>query len=187
MINVPLLIIILSFVLLVIVWTALLFPNKQTEKNAGGAFLRIIFYIIIVLVVYLQNEVSFLASHVWTESNVIKNIAPIVTVLGLSVMFWARFTLGKNWSANIVLKKDHQLVTSGPYAYIRHPIYGGLILMILGVALYINSFVVSIFFLVFIFGAYYKAKREEKLLIENFKEEYLAYKQKTKMLVPYLF
>ena len=116
-----------------------------------------------------------------------KIIADIVTFLGMLIMIWARKTLDRNWSANIVLKKEHELITSGPYAFVRHPIYTGLSLMILGVVIYINTLAFTIFFVLFFFGAYYKAKKEERLLINHFADKYLEYKKKTKALIPFIF
>jgi protein-S-isoprenylcysteine O-methyltransferase Ste14 len=55
-----------------------------------------------------------------------------LTVLGLGVMAWSRIVLGRNWSAAVTIKKDHELVTSGPYATIRHPLYSGVLLAMLG-------------------------------------------------------
>jgi protein-S-isoprenylcysteine O-methyltransferase Ste14 len=114
-------------------------------------------------------------------------LADIVTALGLMIMIWSRITLGKNWSANIVLKEEHRLVTTGPYAYVRHPIYSGLILMVLGVILYVNTLILTVFFIVFFFGAYFKANKEEKILLTIFPIEYAEYKKKVKALIPLIF
>ena len=102
-------------------------------------------------------------------------------------MLWARKTLDRNWSANIVLKDSHELITSGPYKFVRHPIYTGISLMVLGVVLYVNTLAFTIFFILFFFGAYYKAKKEEKLLISHFGEKYINYKKEVKALIPYIF
>ncbi|TAK97054.1 isoprenylcysteine carboxylmethyltransferase family protein [Patescibacteria group bacterium] len=102
------------------------------------------------------------------------------------MMFSGRLSLGKNWSANIVIKESHELVTSGPYAYVRHPIYSGLILMVLGVVLYVDTLGWLAFFVIFFLGAYYKARKEEKILTDHF-PGYLEYKNKVKALIPFIF
>lgn len=102
-------------------------------------------------------------------------------------MIWSRSTLGSNWSANVVFKEDHELVTHGPYAYARHPIYSGLLLMVLGVAIYAgNSMWFSLFTLFFI-GAYYKAHKEERLLTMHFPEEYPVYVKRVRAIIPFVF
>ncbi len=175
------------FVLMFIFWILTAFSTKRTVEKKGGTVIRIIFYLIIILVIYLQGHVAFLATNLWPKTVGIKIIADLVTFCGLLVMIWARITLGRNWSANIVLKEDHKLVTNGPYAYVRHPIYSGLILMILGVVLYVDTLILTIFFVAFFFGAYYKARKEEKLLMTTFEREYSEYKKKVKALVPLVF
>ncbi len=69
----------------------------------------------------------------------------------------------------------------------RHPIYTGLSLMVLGVVVYVNTLAFAIFFVLFFFGACYKAKKEEKLLSVYFSDKYFEYKKKTKLLIPFIF
>jgi protein-S-isoprenylcysteine O-methyltransferase Ste14 len=179
--------IITCFLVMAIIWVATAFSTKRVVKKSGGWTLRFIFYATIALFVYLQKNIDFLTISLWPKTVATYVIADIVTSAGLLVMLWARITLGKNWSANIVIKENHELITSGPYAYVRHPIYSGLILMVLGVVLYVNTLGWLVFFIIFFFGAYYKARKEEKLLIDNFTDAYLEYKKHTKILIPFLF
>ena len=185
--NLGVIIIISCFLLMAVFWVATAFSTKKTVKKAGGWTLRLIFYFVIILVIYLQKNIGFFAISLWPKNILVEIIASAVTIFGLITMIWARVTLGKNWSANIVLKEDHSLITTGPYAYVRHPIYTGLILMILGVVLYADTVALTIFFVVFFFGAYYKARREEKLLLTTFPETYLEYRKKVKALIPFVF
>ena len=187
MTDFTLLFIILCFLIMITFWVSKLFSTKKTVKNTGGGVLRFFFYLIIVIFIFLQYSVDFLSIKLWPNTLTVKIIADVVTLLGLLTMLWARKTLDKNWSANIVLKEDHELITTGPYAFVRHPIYTGLILMVLGVVLYVNTLAFTIFFILFFFGAYYKAKKEEKLLISHFKERYVEYKKSVKVLIPFVF
>ena len=114
-------------------------------------------------------------------------IADIVVLAGLIVMIWSRVTLGKNWSANIVLKEGHELITSGPYSFVRHPIYSGLLLMILGVTLYVGSFAWLVLFVLFFIGAYFKAMKEEELMVKQFSQEYNEYRRRVKAIIPFIF
>lgn len=168
-------------------WIITAFYTKRNKTKTEGWTLRLVAIIVVILFIYLQKNVDFLGSRLWEESDTIKIIADLVTFIGLIIMMWARKSLGNNWSGNIVLKENHQLITTGPYAYVRHPIYSGLIMMVLGVTLYVNTYVMVIFVVIFFFGAYYKAQKEEKLLISYFPEDYFEYKKQTKALIPFIF
>lgn len=107
----------------------------------------------------------------------------VLCVLGFGVAINARRHLGRNWGMPMSRKEDAQLVTSGPYAFVRHPIYTGLILAMLGSAMGISVFWAPV--LIFI-GAYfiYSARREEKLMLQLFPQQYAAYRARTGMLWP---
>jgi protein-S-isoprenylcysteine O-methyltransferase Ste14 len=105
--------------------------------------------------------------------------------LGLFVAIWARITLGGNWSARVTLKENHELVQRGPYRVVRHPIYSGLLLMILATAILIGQvggFVVLAFCSC---GLWVKLRWEEALLIKHF-PEYSEYMRRTTALVPFV-
>lgn len=105
--------------------------------------------------------------------------------LGFGLAISARVNLGRNWGTPMSRKENPELVSGGPYAFIRHPIYAGILLAMLGSAIGENL----VFALVLIpFGAYffYTARREEALMTEQFPAEYRAYQQRTKMFVPFV-
>ena len=106
-------------------------------------------------------------------------------VAGLALAVWARLTLGRNWGMPMTLKDEPELVTSGPYRSIRHPIYTGILLAMLGTALatYVVAFVIFA-----VMGAYfvYSARVEDGLMAKSFPSTYPAYRRRTKMLVPFL-
>lgn len=187
MTNLPLLFIITCYLILAAVWTVTAFSNKKVSKKSGGWILRLVFYTTIVLFVFLQKLVPFFAISLWPKNLTAYIIADAITFAGLLIMIWARITLGKNWSGNIVIKENHELIIGGPYKYVRHPIYSGLILMVLGVVLYFNTLALVIFFGIFFWGAYYKAKKEEGILTKHFSDNYLEYKKHTKYLIPFIF
>lgn len=187
MIDLTLIFIILCFLVKIGFWLSKLSSVKKTVNNTGGGVMRFFFYFFIILFIYLQYSLDFLNIKLWPTTLTTKIIADVVTFVGMLIMIWARKTLDNNWSANIVLKQDHELITSGPYAFVRHPIYTGLSLMVLGVVIYVNTLAFAIFFVLFFFGAYYKAKKEERLLSNHFADKYIEYKKKTKALIPFIF
>jgi protein-S-isoprenylcysteine O-methyltransferase Ste14 len=93
--------------------------------------------------------------------------------------------IGRNWGTPMTQKNEPELVTSGPYRLVRHPIYSGIILAGIGTALGLSWFWLIA---VVLAGVYfiYSATVEERYLTEQFPDEYPAYKRSTKMLVPYL-
>jgi protein-S-isoprenylcysteine O-methyltransferase Ste14 len=105
--------------------------------------------------------------------------------LGVALAIWARVYLGKNWGMPMSRKEHPELVTTGPYAYVRHPIYTGLLLAMFGSAIAETAFWLVPLVVV---GAYfiYSARSEEKGMVEEFPERYPAYQKRTKILVPFL-
>jgi protein-S-isoprenylcysteine O-methyltransferase Ste14 len=112
--------------------------------------------------------------------------AAVMTAAGIGVAIWARVFIGSNWSPRPAVKEHHELVTTGPYAYVRHPIYTGMLLATLGTALTGTVFGIGAFaFASFVFLT--RIGREEKIMLELFPNEYPAYQTRTKRLVPFLW
>jgi protein-S-isoprenylcysteine O-methyltransferase Ste14 len=107
-------------------------------------------------------------------------------VLGFGFAFWARVHLGRNWGMPMSLRQDHELVTSGPYAYVRHPIYTGLLLATIGTTLAIGLLGAWFFVVCFVYFLV-SARIEEKMMLAQFPEAYPAYRRRTKMLIPFVF
>lgn len=134
----------------------------------------------------ILHRLGYLGSH-WLAplDPVTRGIGVTICVAGLAFAVWARRELGRNWGRPMTLKADPELITSGAYAYVRHPIYGGIFLAMLGSALaeglawLIPTVVVGAYFL-------YSAKIEERLMRERFPLQYPDYVKRTKMLIPFL-
>jgi protein-S-isoprenylcysteine O-methyltransferase Ste14 len=111
----------------------------------------------------------------------------ILLIVGLIVAILARRTLAGNWSGAVALKEDHKLITTGLYQYVRHPIYTGMLLMILGTALSLGTLGAMIGFLSILLGVLLKLNEEEALMTEHFAQEYKSYKKRTKTLIPFIW
>jgi len=111
-----------------------------------------------------------------------------LVVLGLGSAILARYSLGTNWanSYEYQVKQKQQLITTGIYAYIRNPIYSGLVVAVIGAELVADSYLFLVYF-IFFWGAYKQSKLEEKILEEHFGKEYRDYKKRTKVLIPFVF
>ena len=105
---------------------------------------------------------------------------------GLTFAIWARVHLGRNWGTPMTQKDDPELVTSGPYHLVRHPIYSGILMAGVGTAVALNWLWLTVFALAGIY-LLYSATVEERYLTEKFPDSYPAYRRSTKMLVPYIF
>jgi protein-S-isoprenylcysteine O-methyltransferase Ste14 len=106
---------------------------------------------------------------------------------GATVAIWARFTIGTNWSGVVTLKEDHELVQAGPYRFVRHPIYSGILLMGLGTQIvYAEAFGFEL--LLFVSAVFaYKLRIEEDLMTEQFPSQYKEYRRHVKAIIPFLW
>jgi len=111
----------------------------------------------------------------------------LLIAAGLGFSVWARQHLGRNWSGTVQVKQDHQLVRDGPYRFVRHPIYTGVLTALLGTAL-VNNHWGGILAVVIAFGSFWrKLTLEERFMGETFGSAYEEYRRKTAALIPFLF
>jgi len=112
-------------------------------------------------------------------------VGAIVFASGLGLAVWARIHLGRNWGMPMSQKQEPELVTDGPYRFVRHPIYTGILLALLGTALATNLYWLLACIVV---GAYfvYSARVEERNLMRTFPRQYPIYRARTKMLIPFV-
>ena len=140
---------------------------------------------VILLVLLLLRSRAF-KGRVTTDDPWLQGVGLALFLLGLALAIWARLYLGRNWGMPMSQKVDPELVTTGPYRTVRHPIYSGIILAMIGTAV-----AVSLYWLVAVvlLGAYfvYSAFMEERLMSGLFPDSYPEYKRSTKMLVPFVF
>jgi protein-S-isoprenylcysteine O-methyltransferase Ste14 len=111
-------------------------------------------------------------------------IGAAICVAGLFVTIWARITLAGNWSSDVTFKQDHELIRAGPYRYVRHPIYTGLLLMALGTAIVATQLHCWLGVLAFGAGFWIKLCQEERLLLRHFPDQYPQYQKEVKALIP---
>ena len=109
----------------------------------------------------------------------------IACIAGFALAVWARLYLGRNWGMPMSLKEGHELVTTGPYRFIRHPIYTGMLLAIVGTAL-INGPIWVVVLAAMAVYCGYSARTEDSLMQQQFPEQYAQYKRRTKAIVPFL-
>jgi protein-S-isoprenylcysteine O-methyltransferase Ste14 len=108
-----------------------------------------------------------------------------LVLLGFGFALWARMHLGRNWGIPMSLRQGHELVTSGPYAYVRHPIYSGLMLAMIGSVLAVGLVWLALLVISFVYFLV-SARTEEKMMVAQFPDAYPAYRQRTRMLIPFV-
>ena len=179
------------WLIFIVYWAAMAVGAK---KNIGARFwsrevgLRVGAIVLVLLALRLpvfrqalRNALAYAAG----SSALIGAVGVVLCALGIGLAIWARAYLGRNWGMPMSRKENPELVTTGPYAYVRHPIYTGMLIAMLGSAIGESPFWSLPLVL---FGIYfvYSARREEKLMMEQFPEQYRAYMKRTKMLVPFI-
>jgi protein-S-isoprenylcysteine O-methyltransferase Ste14 len=140
----------------------------------------------VILIVLLLVRLRVFKGHSGTNHNAaLEGIGLAVFLLGLALAVWARLYLGRNWGMPMSQKDDPELVTTGPYSRVRHPIYSGIIIGMIG-----TTIAISLYWLVAVvlLGGYflYSAVVEERLMARLFPDSYPQYKESTKMLIPFV-
>jgi len=120
------------------------------------------------------------------HADSIRILGAAICAYGLFVTIWARRTLAGNWSSDVTFKQGHESIRTGPYRFVRHPIYTGLLIMSLGTAIEIGQLHCWLSLVVTAAGFWIKLKQEERLLLRHFPNEYPAYQKEVKALVPFV-
>ncbi|HEY6427441.1 MAG TPA: isoprenylcysteine carboxylmethyltransferase family protein [Acidimicrobiales bacterium] len=144
------------------------------------------FRLVIVVLVILFARIGVFRHHGLNTDPWRAGIGLVLFALGLGFAIWARLHIGRNWGTPMTQKVSPELVTSGPYHLVRHPIYSGILVAGVGTAIALSWLWLIAVGLV---GAYfiYSATVEERFMSEQFPDAYPAYKRSTKMLVPFIF
>ena len=170
----------IAWIILAVYWLA----TAVGVKPGRGSWRRIPITGLTTLWVVLLLDV-FQGGSLAVHSLVLAATGAVVSACGIVLTIWARIQLGRNWGMPMTQKTDPELVTSGPYRVVRHPIYTGLLLALLGTALVTN--LIGLIMVVILAGCfYYSASQEEHNLTATFPEAYPAYRANTKMLIPFV-
>ncbi len=118
----------------VLYWLIMAFPTKRTVERGGLIGYRVVTVVLVIGLIAAGRLLHVSShSHLWRTTLALGALTDCVVAAGAAFTVWARITLGRNWSAEVTFKQDHELIESGPYALARHPIYTGLIAMALGI------------------------------------------------------
>jgi protein-S-isoprenylcysteine O-methyltransferase Ste14 len=168
-------------------WTASAWGNKPDTFRMNPVW-RLLF---IALLASITAATRFLPRpldrRILPDTPWVQAACVAAVCLGVGFAIWARRTLGRNWSGNPTLKEGHELIQSGPYRWIRHPIYTGILLAVLG-TLASTGRLQDLPGLVFVLAACAaKMRAEERLMCRQFPGAYPSYRERTKALVPFVW
>jgi protein-S-isoprenylcysteine O-methyltransferase Ste14 len=173
-----------------IYWLAASVNTKPSQGASGrlgglgrfaGMRVGIVLLVLLVLRLGIFHKSGGATDNPWREG-----VGFAIFVMGLALAIWARLYLGRNWGVPMSRRVEPELVTTGPYRRVRHPIYSGIILAMIG-----TTVAVSLYWLVaaIVLGAYfaYSASVEERNMEQAFPEAYAKYKRSTKRLIPFIY
>jgi len=151
-------------------------------------------YLVVILLLFFIGPFLFVLAdmeHDWlfaTTSTWLAVVGLVIFAIASLIALWSRCHLGKQGTGVLVIVEDHHLITSGLYGYVRHPMYFGLILGMLGFTLVVQSVLVGPLAVILYFIIFnQRANHEEQLLIEAFDEEYEVYREGTAKLIPFIY
>lgn len=176
-----------GFYVLWLVWALRTKPTRIREGAASrlSYMVPIVFAYILMFTRYAASgclQTQLLPDNLWVQL-----LGITINFLGLLFAVWARMYLGGNWSSAVTVKVGHELVRNGPYRWVRHPIYSGLVLAMLGTAV-ANRQVRGVIALILAFiGFTIKSRIEERAMTHTFGAEYKAYSRNTGGILPKLY
>ena len=173
--------------LFAVVWVlAALFTKRSVYRETLAQRLR---YIIPILIgwffLFRAGRLPYpLDVRVIPHTNYLLAVAVIFSICGVALCLWARATLGRNWSGTVTLKEGHELIVRGPYRLVRHPIYTGILGLLVGTAMLQARIGALIGLLLIFVRLWIKLRQEEELMLKQFPDQYPAYQQRVKRLIP---
>jgi len=177
------------WVVFITVWLLAAASTKRTvyrESRAQRLRYWVLLVISYLLLLYGRELPYPLNLRVIPRATPIACAAAFLCVAGLGFALWARVTLGRNWSGVVTLKEGHELVQRGPYRFVRHPIYTGVLIMFFATAL-VQSHLAGFVGVLLMFASFWiKLDREETLMLRQFPERYAAYQKGVKRIIPFV-
>ncbi len=175
---------------LLAVWLVTSFSVKSTQRvqPVSDRLVHVLFTVAaFYLLVHTDYPWPLLEMRVLPRSAGILILGFVLLVVGVGFAVFARLIIGRNWSGNVTIKQDHELVCRGPYSLVRHPIYAGLLLAMLGTAIAAGSVHSFVGVLLAAIGFKIKSRVEERFMTEQFGAQYVSYRGRVKGLVPFVW
>jgi protein-S-isoprenylcysteine O-methyltransferase Ste14 len=161
-------------------------PPAESESSFYRPFRILLLAFAFLLLFWKRTAIGVLGSRFVPQTSAIAIAGFVIMLAGLGIGLWARRHLGEYWSDKVMLQASHKLIRSGPYAYMRHPIYSGVLLGMAGTALILGEWRGVLSFLLMSINYTIKAKREEHILRTQFGAEFEEHKNHAGFLLPRL-
>jgi protein-S-isoprenylcysteine O-methyltransferase Ste14 len=158
--------------------------TRAKESVASRYAVLLLEFVGYVLIFSGSTGIGFLGSRFIPRTMVSTILGVMFTWSGIGLAIWARYHLAEYWSARITIKEDHQLIRTGPYSRLRHPIYSGLVLATIGSALVIDEWRCALGLFFVVAGYCFKAKKEEAMLSQQFGDAFREHQKHTGFLIP---
>jgi len=168
-------------------WVAMAFFSKSAKRreSPGQRLQHLIPAMIGFLLIFRDGlGSSWFTRPTFPDNPALMLACVALTILGLLFSVWARLALGSNWSGTVTIKANHQLICRGPYRFIRHPIYTGMLAALLATAITQQLVSGILGFVVVFLALYRKALREESFLAQEFGDAFAKHQRHTGMFLP---
>jgi protein-S-isoprenylcysteine O-methyltransferase Ste14 len=168
-------------------WVIMAFTAKRTvERGSFVAYRAVALAVFLVLAAAGRLLGVSAQTELWPDTPAVGVAAGCIVAAGLAFCVWARVALGGNWSAEVTFKEDHELIESGPYAFVRHPIYTGLLLMALGTATNYGRAIGFALFATTCAAVWWKVHLEERIMDTHFPAAYADYRARVRAIIPFV-
>jgi protein-S-isoprenylcysteine O-methyltransferase Ste14 len=175
------------WIVFVLYWIVGALKTRATRESETAASRTAILLIEIagyVLIFSPSAGVGFLGTRFMPRTLASVGLGVALTWSGIGLAIWARYHLAEYWSARITIKEDHQLIRTGPYSHLRHPIYSGLVLATIGSAIVIDEWRCVLGVCLVLAGYCLKANKEEAMLSQQFGDAFREHQEHTGFLIP---
>ena len=174
-----------------ILWLIAALTSKRSIRvQSSGS--RLFQSCLLILGIMLMSNFRNWITNGWLTIRLMPVTLPVfaggaaLTLAGLLFCVWARVVLGTNWSGTVAVKVGHELVNRGPYRWVRHPIYTGALIALLGSGLAAGQVRGLLAFLIALLALWFKSQAEERWMLGEFGERYVAYRRTTWALLPFI-
>lgn len=177
-----------TFILITILWLIefIIFPSKKKLEDSKTSSFSII--LLAILFIAFTNAIMFYFDKLLVNSFVLKIIALFIYALGMVLRYYSLILLGKNFSRNVEVSENQELVSKGIYKYLRHPLYLGLFLLVIAIPLYVGNIALFLISIPIMFKAIdIRIKEEEKTMEVIIGARYLDWKKNRYKFIPFLY
>jgi protein-S-isoprenylcysteine O-methyltransferase Ste14 len=175
--------------LFILFWVISAFSVKPTKERQDWGGRLFTFAFLTVTFLLLAGKIHWwgINTRIWQDGWPLRLLGYALTFAGLVTLIWSRLSLGTNWSATVTFREGHEIIKRGPYRFVRHPMYSGILLMVAGTATVLGNISGLISLFICFLGHWWKLSAEEALLMKHFPGTYQLYRSRTKALIPFIF